>query len=70
MQLLAVSEEPGKAELKAQFIELRAKGYSYAKIAKRRAPVSPLLALEQTQSLQETLARFLKTQANLPAVRH
>ena len=28
-------EEPGKAELKAEFIELRAKGLSYAKIAKR-----------------------------------
>ena len=29
------AEEPGKAELKEQFIELRAKGLSYAKIAKR-----------------------------------
>jgi len=34
LQLLP-REEPGKAELKAQFIELRAKGLSYAKIAKR-----------------------------------
>lgn len=35
LQLLRPGEEPGKAELKAQFIELRAKGLSYAKIAKR-----------------------------------
>ncbi len=35
IQLLEVTNEPGKAELKAEFIELRAKGLSYAKIAKR-----------------------------------
>ena len=35
IQLLEVTNEPGKAELKAEFIELRAKGFSYAKIAKR-----------------------------------
>jgi transposase len=32
---LAVLEEPGKLELKSQFIELRAKGWSYRKIANR-----------------------------------
>ena len=29
-------ESPGKHKLKAQFVELRARGLSYAKIAKRR----------------------------------
>ena len=33
--LPAILEKPGKLELKSQFVELRAKGYSYAKIAKR-----------------------------------
>lgn len=30
-----VYEEPGKLELKSQFIELRSKGYSFQKIARR-----------------------------------
>ena len=33
--LMVVLEEPGKLELKSQFIELRAKGWSYAKISKK-----------------------------------
>ena len=32
---LVVAEEPGKVELKSQFIELRAKGWSYARIARK-----------------------------------
>jgi hypothetical protein len=32
---MVLMEQPGKQELKDQFIELRAKGWSYAKIAKK-----------------------------------
>ncbi len=35
LRLVSSGEEPGKAEQKHAFIELRAKGLSYAKIAKR-----------------------------------
>lgn len=35
VQMRAQAEEPGKAELKAQFVEMRAKGYSYSKIASK-----------------------------------
>lgn len=35
LRLLDAEQEPGKAELKEQFIELRARGFSYVKIAKR-----------------------------------
>lgn len=35
LQLHSAEEEPGKLELRQEFIELRAKGLSYAKIAKR-----------------------------------
>jgi len=35
MQAITVQEEEGRQELKTQFIELRAKGLSYQKIAKR-----------------------------------
>lgn len=34
-QSLAVQDQPGKQELKAQFIELKAKGWSYARISRR-----------------------------------
>ncbi len=32
---LTVLEEPGKLELKAQFVELRAKGWSYVRISRK-----------------------------------
>lgn len=32
---LALLEEPGKLELKSQFVELRAKGWSYSRIARK-----------------------------------
>ncbi len=35
LRLLDSEQEPGKAELKEQFIELRARGFSYVKIARR-----------------------------------
>jgi len=45
----------GKAELKAQFVELRAKGYSYARIAKRLKVAKGTLAnwSQELEALQE-----------------
>lgn len=34
-QLITVYEDPGRLELKSDFIELRAKGWSYSRIAKK-----------------------------------
>jgi transcriptional regulator with XRE-family HTH domain len=35
IRTLTVIEEPGKLELKSQFIDLRAKGWSYSRIARK-----------------------------------
>ncbi len=52
---LLPAEEPGKAELKAQFIELRAKGLSYAKIA-RRLKLSRNTLASWSQDLEAEIA--------------
>ena len=49
------AEEPGKAELKEQFIELRAKGLSYAKIA-RRMKLSRNTLASWSQELEAEIA--------------
>jgi transcriptional regulator with XRE-family HTH domain len=54
LQLLP-AEEPGKAELKEQFIELRAKGLSYAKIA-RRMKLSRNTLASWSQELEAEIA--------------
>jgi len=35
LSLSVLEEDPGKQELKFQFIELRAKGWSYARISRK-----------------------------------
>ncbi len=52
---LKVLDDPGKVELKSQFIELRAKGLSYAKIA-RRLKVSKSTVANWSQELEAEIA--------------
>jgi DNA-binding NarL/FixJ family response regulator len=50
-------EEIGKFELKTQFVELRAKGYSFGKIAKKLR-VSKTTVSEWNEELSEQVARL------------
>ena len=52
-----IEKEPGKAEVKAQFVELRAKGYSYARIAKRLRVSKGTLA-NWSQELEAEIASY------------
>lgn len=52
---LKVLEDPGKTEIKSQFIELRAKGLSYAKIA-RKLNVSKSTVANWSQELEAEIA--------------
>jgi transposase len=52
---LVILDEPGKTELKSKFIELRAKGYSYAKIA-RKLKVSKSTVANWSQELEAEIA--------------
>ena len=52
---LTVLDDPGRVELKSQFIELRAKGLSYAKIA-RRLKVSKSTLANWSQELEAEIA--------------
>jgi len=42
--LLVLLEQPGKQEIKPQFIELRAKGWSYVRITKKIKVSKPTLS--------------------------
>jgi intein-encoded DNA endonuclease-like protein len=55
MLRLLPEDEPGKAELKAEFIELRARGFSYVKIA-RRMKLSRNTLASWSQELEAEIA--------------
>jgi len=52
---LLEAEEPGKIEIRTQFIELRAKGWSYRRIA-RRLKISKSTLANWSQELEEEIA--------------